>query len=163
MSRRGVLARVMRGGSGGLSSRRRRRTATRRPLAAAGVPCRYARLGLPSGIQLLKVGDLVELSHGLRCQIRKTKHQGLNSRSAEVSRLDPRRRPMQATVKSRDDVCRLGAVGRPQNIADLIWRAHCAMTRASHSPVRSRQTYRAESHTILIADQSRPTARDQAV
>jgi hypothetical protein len=88
------------GGLGGPNIRNGFRAAARGPLAATSLPSGDARFGLPRRIPLLKVGDLVELGHRLRRQIWETEQHGLDASAAEVSRLDPGRRPMQATVKS---------------------------------------------------------------
>jgi hypothetical protein len=73
----------------------------------------------------------------------KTKHQGLDAGSTEVSGFDPGRGSAQAAMEARHDDRRLVSKGRPHNFIDLILRSHDAMAHASRASARAHQSYRA--------------------
>jgi hypothetical protein len=97
----------------GLGAHRRRPAPapTGRPLAAARLPRRQARLVLPRRAALFEIGELGRLSHPGRRQVGEAQHHGFDAGVAEVAGFEPACGSVQAPVKALDDRVGLRPVG----------------------------------------------------
>jgi hypothetical protein len=100
---------------------------------------------------------------GLRRQVRKAQHHGLNARASKLAGLDQGRRPAQALVEAHDRFVSLGSITRPQNLSDLLRRPHHASARAAGLCLSAGQIYRAEGQALLVTGEPRPAAGNQPV
>jgi hypothetical protein len=132
-------------------------------LAATSVFRRNARLRLPGRAGLLQVRDRRQFARGLRRQVWKSQHDGLNARAAEFAGLDQGRRPAQALVKTHDGFVSQRPIARPQNLSCLVRRPHHAAAHTACIGLRANQIHAAERQAFRVAGEPRAAAGDEAI
>jgi hypothetical protein len=141
----------------------RRAAVVRGPFACACGGGWNTQLRLPGRPGLLKVRDRRQFARGLRRQVWKAQHHGLNARAAEFAGLDQSRGAAQALVKAQDGFVSQRPIASAQNLSRLLWRPHHAATHAARIGQRARQIYAAERQALLIAGEPRPATGDEAI
>jgi len=116
---------------------------TGRPLAAARLPRRQARLVLPSLAALFEIGELGELGHGGGREVGAAQHHGFDARMAEVAGFEPACGSVQAAVEALDDRVGLRPIGGFEHPPDLAGRTDLAAAPAAGLQVHAGKVCRA--------------------